>query len=187
MVTNSRRSKGIRIDLSELEIHTTLLEDLRHYVGSPRLYVPKIWDVCMDVLRYTKRIILNEKDQGELFDDIFDDFLKDFNVSAFNRILQETHISVRREDYKRNVAQFYFDVFMIMYPQVASTVNKLINSDKRNVSFLNYKAKVESVIYDYVESGFGDEPDEREVAVIVTASYENMLTDSRLLETGYDF
>lgn len=184
-MARSRKNKIARLDLSELEINETLMEDLRHYVGSPKVYVPKIWDLCLEVLRETNRIILNERDNGEMFDYIYDEFFEEFDQSKFGRVLAEHHISVRRADYQKHQAQFYFDVFMLLYSQVASIVDNQARDLGKAVETLNFTVEVTRVHYDVFNDGFGEV--EREVAVDVVLRKENMLTSRLLSGEGYEF
>lgn len=173
----------VRLDLSELDINSVLLEDLRHYVGSPKVYVPKIWDVCVNVLREENRIILNDQDNGEVLDQVWEEFYEGFSERQFRKIVSENSLSVRMDGYRDNVAHFYFDIFEILYSQVAGTVSKLVRKHK-NASLTTYTCKVVEVKYDYYHDGFGETKVEQGVIVEVIA--ENMLTSKLLLGDGYD-
>lgn len=184
MVRQSNRTKYARLDLSELDIHASLLEDLRLYVGSPRVYVPLVWDVCVKALRQEGRIILNERDNKELLDDVFSEFFDEFNENKFQMLKDEKRISTRFSDFRQNVAQFYFDIFIIIYPQVAMMVNESIKLAV-DPSMINYRAKVQDVFYDVFNDGFGEV--QQEVGVSVKIYKENILTTKRLLGEGYGF
>lgn len=179
---NQRRKPTARLDFSELETNDILMEDLQHYVGSPKVYIPQIWDVCVRVLREENRIVLTNRDNGEVLDHVYTDFYTGFSDTKFERIVEEIGISVRRDGYRENVAQFLYDVFEIIYPQVASTVDRLLRENK-NGELLNYKVKVRRVHYEYFNNGFGET--ERPIAVDVEILTENMLTTKLLSGDGY--
>ena len=174
----------VRLDLSELDINSVLLEDLRHYVGSPKLYVPKIWDVCVSVLREENRIVLNEQDNGEALDRVWEEFYDEFSERRFKKIISENRLSVRMDSYRDSVAHFYFDIFEILYPQIAKAVDIFIRRNK-NASLTTYSCKVVEVMSDYYNDGFGELKIENGVVVEVIA--ENMLTTKLLLGDGYGF
>lgn len=173
----------VRLDLSELDINGVLLEDLRHYVGSPKVYVPKIWDVCINVLREENRIILNDQDNGETLDQVWEEFYEDFSERTFRKIISENKLSVRMDGYRDNVAHFYFDVFEILYPQIARVVDKFVRGSK-NASMTTYSCKVIDVRYDYFNDGFGEV--RLEQGVVVEVITENILASKLLLGDGYD-
>lgn len=183
---DSRRNRKpiVRLDLSELEINAVLLEDLRLYVGSPKVYVPKIWDICVNVLRQENRIILTERDNEDTLDAVYDELSHTFSESKCKKIIREHGLSVKISGYKENVTNFYFDVFEIIYPQVAGTVSRLIKNH-RNPTLTNFLAEVIEVEYDTFNDGFGDV--EQEVSVIVEVVEENMLTSNTLRGDGYGF
>lgn len=186
MGRRERRTKDdtlVRIDLSELDINNVLLEDLRFYVGSPKVYVPKIWDVCVNVLREEKRIILTNQDNANTLDDVWEGFYEDFNERKFRQIIAERSLSVRMDGYRDSVTHFYFDIFEIMYPQVARSVDKLARSN-RNAELSNYSCEVTRVDYDYFDDGFGEV--QRETGVTVNVITENMLTSNLLRGDGYE-
>ena len=178
-----KRNKELRIDLFDLDIHSVLLEDLRHYVGSPKTYVPKIWDVCMRVLREENRIILNEQYDKDALDAVWNDFFDGFSETRFKRIISEKGLSVRMDGYRDNVTDFYFSIFEIMYPQVAAWVDK-VTRGKKGSSFLNYRAEVVEVFYLDVYDGF--DTISLEQGVIVKTKAENYITEYLLREEGYD-
>lgn len=185
MGRRERRTKTdilVRIDLSELDINNVLLEDLRYYVGSPKVYVPKIWDVCINVLREENRIVLTNRDNAETLDDVWEGFYDDFSERKFKRIIAERNLSVRMDGYKDSVTHFYFDIFEIMYPQVARSVDKLVRQNT-NAEMCNYSCEVTNCDYDFVDDGFGQV--KREVGVTVKVKTENMLTTNLLRGDGY--
>lgn len=184
MVRQSNRKKHARLDLSELDVHASLLEDLRLYVGSPRVYVPLVWDVCLKALRQEERIILNERDNKALLDDVFSEFFEDFDESKFQQLKDENRISVRFSDFRQNVTQFYFDVFVIIYPQVAMMVNESIKVTE-DPSMINFRVKVIEVFYDIFNDGFGEV--KQETGASISIYKENILTTKRLLGEGYGF
>ncbi len=184
MAKRERRNDKLRIDLSALETHSVLLEDLRYYVGSPKAYVPKIWDVCMDVLRDVNRIILNDRDNADTLDGVWNQFFDDFSEKEFRRIVREKHLSVRMDGYRENVAHFLYEVFEIMYPQVAGYADRRTRG-KENATNLNFKVHVIEVVYDDIYDGF--DTINKEIAAIVEVETENLLTKRLLSEKGYGF
>lgn len=186
MGRRGRRERGpiTRLDFSELGTNDVLLEDLLRYVGSPKTFIPVIWDTCVKVLRSEKRIVLTERDNGEVLDQIYTDFYQSFSETKFRRIIADSGISVRMSSYRENLAQFLYDVFEILYPQIASTVDRLIRKQD-NGSLLNYRCNVIKEHYLYINDGFGEV--KRLVGVDVEISTENMLSSELLIGDGYGF
>ena len=179
-----RDNNRIRIDLSELDIHSVLLEDLRHYVGSPKSYIPKIWDVCVSVLREEQRIILTERDNKDVLDRVWNDFYDEFSEAKFKNIVRTEHLSVRMDGYRDNVTHFLYDVFVLIYPQVAAIVD-IKTRGKSDVGFLTYGIRVDEVVYDAIYDGF--DTINKEVAVKGEITTSNYLTKYLLSDKGYDF
>lgn len=184
MARQRRRINTMRLDLGELDINSILLGDLRHYVGSPKNYVPKIWDVCMQVLRTENRIILNERDNQDVLDDVWNKFFDDFSESRFRQIVNERTLSVRMDGYRDSVTYFLYDIFVIAYPQVASYVDQRARDDDIT-EFTNLRCTVKEVIYDSIFDGF--DTIDMESAAILTIRDENYLSESLLRREGYGF
>lgn len=181
---DQRRKPTLRIDLSDLDVHSVLLEDLRHYVGSPRDYVPKIWTLCMQVLREENRIILNSQDNSDALDAVWNQLFDEFSENKFRRIVRDKRLSVRMDGYRDNVTNFLYDVFEVMYPQVASYIDGLARS-KQDISYTNYTAEVVRVDYDNSYDGF--DTIDKEIGVKVEVTTENFITKNVLREKGYGF
>lgn len=179
----NRRTPIARLDLSDLETHDTLLEDLLHYAGPPKVFIPQVWDVCVRVLRHENRTILTELDNKEVLDQVYEDFYNDFSDTKFERIISEVGISVRRGSYRENLAQFLYDVFSVLYPQVSNVVDRLVRRSDSG-ELLNYTAKVSRTHYDYYNEGFGEV--RRVSGVDVEIKTENMLSNLTLRGEGYE-
>lgn len=150
-----RRENTLRLDLSELDINTTLLEDLRFYVGQPENYVPLVFESCVRYLRKTKRMILTESLNSEDLDDVYDDFFTKFDERKFRYIVNRDKISIRMSDYKERVADFYYDIFDLIYSQVATYVNRLAGSNTKDRMFADFTCEVLDVTWDEFDDGFG--------------------------------
>lgn len=178
------RHKTARLDFSDLDINDVLLEDLHKYVGSPKEYIPKLWDICVRVLREENRIILTQRRNGETLDQLYTDFYNAFSENKFRRVVRDHGLSVRLDGFRDNVTDFLYDMFIILYPQVAATVDKLTRNQNCD-NLLNYIVEVEFVEYDNYNNGFG--VSERAIAVSVIIKPENRLSTKLLSSNGYDF
>lgn len=181
---DKRRNQKVRLDLSDLETNDVLMEDLQHYVGTPRSYIPEIWDTCVKVLRQENRIILTEKSNGETLDQVYTDFYNSFSETKFKRVVEEFGISVRRDGYRENVAQFLYDVFIILYPQVASIVDRLVRKETM-AELRTYRIQVTKVHFDIFNNGFGET--ERIIGVDAKILTEQFITTNLLCGDGYEF
>lgn len=181
----SRNRDMVRLDLSQIEIHTTLMEDLRKYIGSPKNYIPGIWDMCVDVLREEETITLNELTNSTALDGVWNDLFDSFDEDKFRNIVRTEGLSVRLSGFRDNVTDFLYDVFFEIYPQVAAFVDKRMDVLKDAGMYKNYRIDVVEVFYEDIYDGFSTV--EIETGCSVRYKEENYISKRTLRGNGYEF
>lgn len=180
------RDNTLRVDLSELDINVTLLDDLRFYVGRPENYVPIVFDMCMRYLRITKRKILTEKTNSEDLDRVWEEFDELFNERKFRKIVSGGDLSVRMADYRERVADFYYDIFDLMYSVVCTYVDNLMGSRPIDRMYVDFKCDIVKVIYKDVNNGW-DEYMEVEQELIIQVKRINAISKDLISGSTYDY
>lgn len=180
------RANTLRIDLSELDINSTLLDDLRFYVGHPENYVPIVFDMCMRFLRITKRKILTEKTNAEDLDQVWEEFDQLFNERKFKRIVSNNNLSIRMSDYRERVADFYYDIFDLMYTAACVYVDNLMGGRTEDRMYVDFKCNVIKVNYKSVPNGW-DGFFEIEQELIIEVNKINAISKDLLSGCSYDY
>lgn len=176
---------SLLIDLSELEISYSLLEDIRLYLGDTGLYlvIPRLFDLCVKTLKKTGRYYLTERDNESDLDEVYDLIDEMFDERKFRSAIKRHGLSVLQSTFRENVADYLYDIWELMYTEVGKYVEDKA-SNMSEVMGLSFQCTVTDLKTKTGNDGHGETI--RETAIVLDVSSMLELSTSLLTPGNYN-